>query len=113
MQNSPRVPFHPYFEGKIKRFVSPIKNTVFCNSPLSLFNEMFVILVSLLGRGNVNESLLVLLFASSSLRLKQGSQRRYQHFSHSGVGCYDPPEVSTNRKTSPNELHFPPLHSPD
>lgn len=71
VQNSLHIPFHlesPTLRGKIKCFVSQLKiSPVFCNPPFSLFNEMFVILVSLLGRGDVNESLLVLLFASSSL----------------------------------------------
>lgn len=61
----------------------------------------------------MNLSLCCFLPPQACLRLKRGSQRRYQHFSHSGVGCYDSHEVSTNRKTSPDELNFPLLHSPD
>jgi len=32
---------------------------------------------------------------------------------NSSVACYDPHEVNTSRKTSPNELHFPLMHITD
>lgn len=55
-------------------------------------------------------------FASSSLpeaksrKSKGGVSIFHSNNLNSGVGCYDPHEVNTNRKASPNELHFPPVH---
>lgn len=74
-----------YFAGKMDCFVfwlkipSEFHRVVFS---LSLLNGMFITFVSSLGRGNVNDCLLVLLLPLQALlRLNQESQRMHQCFS--------------------------------